>query len=110
MMPFSRFALAGLLICCVFPQQAFAQESFAIDPNHSTIASAVKQMLINTVRGRFRESTGVIRIEGSNLSESAVNITIRAATIDTGFQKRDDDLRGADFLDVGKIPRDRIRK
>jgi polyisoprenoid-binding protein YceI len=103
-MAFSRFALAGLLICCVSPQRAFTQESFEIDPNHSTIAFAVKHMLINTVRGRFREFAGVIRIEGSNLSKSAVNVAIRVATIDTGFQKRDDDLRGADFLDVEKFP------
>ena len=55
------------------------------------------------VRGRFGELTGAIEV-GEDPTESRVDVTIRAASIDTGDAQRDDHLRTSDFLDVETHP------
>jgi polyisoprenoid-binding protein YceI len=42
-------------------------------------------------------------------SQSTVDVTIEASSIDTGTAKRDDHLRSADFFDVEKFPTLRYR-
>jgi polyisoprenoid-binding protein YceI len=96
------------------PQQA-ALENFAIDPGHSTVAFAVKHMVITTVRGRFTQFSGEIKLDETDLAKSSARIVIQSASIESGLPKRDDDLRSADFLDVAKFPQitfttDRIEK
>ena len=71
--------------------------TYETDSNHSTIAFAVRHILINTVRGKFKELSGVIQLEESDFTKSAVTVKILAATIDTGSLWRDDDLRGRTF-------------
>lgn len=71
-----------------------------IDPAHTTIEFAVKHMMFTTVRGRFKNFTGTVRVDERNPDLSGVDIDIEAASIDTGVADRDTHLRSADFLDV----------
>jgi polyisoprenoid-binding protein YceI len=100
---FSKSAFIVLVTSLFFAGSALPATTYEIDPNHSNVGFAVKHMLINTVRGKFREFTGVIQMDENDLTKSSVDVTIQAATIDTGFPRRDDDLRGSDFLDVAKF-------
>jgi len=102
---FARFAFAALAVSSLYVPPAIPATTYEIDPHHSTIEFAVKHMLINTVRGKFKEFTGVIQLDETDLTKSSVNVTIQAAAIDTGFPRRDDDLRGPSFLDVAKFPK-----
>lgn len=104
-MRFARFAFAALAVSSLYVPPAIPATTYEIDPHHSTIEFAVKHMLINTVRGKFKEFTGVIQLDETDLTKSSVNVTIQAAAIDTGFPRRDDDLRGPSFLDVAKFPK-----
>ena len=100
-----KLASAVLLVGAFCVCSAFPATSYEIDPNHSSISFAVKHMLINTVRGRFKEFAGQIQLEEDDLTKSSVDVTIQAETIDTGFPRRDDDLRGPGFLEVTKFPK-----
>jgi polyisoprenoid-binding protein YceI len=100
-----KLASAVLLVGAFCVRSAFPATSYEIDPNHSSISFAVKHMLINTVRGRFKEFAGQIQLEEDDLTKSSVDVTIQAETIDTGFPRRDDDLRGPGFLEVTKFPK-----
>jgi len=75
-----------------------------LDPAHSTVQFAVKHMMFTTVRGRFKTFTGVIHTDERNPDRSHVEVTIEAASIDTGVPDRDAHLRSADFLDVENYP------
>jgi polyisoprenoid-binding protein YceI len=98
-------AICGASTCQFVPTVSAAPaEILDIDANNSSIAFAVKHMLINTVRGKFKEFTGTIEMDPGELTKTVVHVTIHAASIDTGVTKRDDDLKGADFLDVAKFP------
>jgi polyisoprenoid-binding protein YceI len=71
-----------------------------IEPNHSLVEFAAKHMMITTVKGRFRDVSGTIRIDEANPSRSTVDVSMSAATIDTGVAQRDQHLVSADFLDA----------
>ena len=76
-----------------------------IDPAHTTVEFAVKHMMFTTVRGRFKHFTGSVHINERNPDQSRVEVTIDAASIDTGVSDRDTHLRSADFLDVENHPK-----
>lgn len=81
---------------------AQANEAFKIDPSHSRIAFSVRHML-GSAKGSFAKFSGTIEVDPDHPQQSSVNVTIQAASIDTGIAKRDDHLRG-ELFNVEKFP------
>ncbi|MDI1484632.1 YceI family protein [Polyangium sp. y55x31] len=79
-----------------------------IDATHSTIGFSIRHMVFSKVRGRFLKYTGAIKLE-DDVTKSRVEVSIEAASIDTGTAQRDTHLRSADFFDVEKFPELRFR-
>ncbi len=79
-----------------------------IDTTHSSISFSVRHMVFAKVRGRFGTWSGKVRLGEADLKGSSVEVTIDAASIDTGVADRDAHLRSADFLDVEKFPQFRF--
>ena len=91
---------------------AKAQEAvttWTIDPVHSTVEFAVKHLMISTVKGRFREFAGTLRIDERTPEHSSVEATIDVASIDTGVEMRDNDLRSDNFFSADRFPTIRFR-
>ena len=84
-------------------QTAAAVRTLEIDRSHSEVAFQVRHLL-SKVRGRFNDFSGTIEFDESNPQSSRVDVTIQAASIDTGEGDRDKHLRSADFFDVDKHP------
>ncbi len=82
---------------------AGAEETFTFDKNHSQVGFKIRHV-VSKVEGRFREYDGTIWIDRQNPAASKVELTIQAASIDTGTADRDKHLRSADFFDVEKYP------
>jgi polyisoprenoid-binding protein YceI len=78
-------------------------QGWNIDPAHSGVGFSVRHMVISKVRGRFAKFGGTIRIDEKDLTKSAVDVRVDAASIDTGIADRDTHLRSPDFLDVEKF-------
>jgi len=83
---------------------AAASSTWQIDPAHTAAQFAVKHMMISTVRGEFKGVTGAVVWDDADITKSSVNVTIDAATVNTGEPKREADLRGDHFFDVAKYP------
>jgi polyisoprenoid-binding protein YceI len=83
---------------------AESRSTWTIDPSHTTVEFVAKHMMITTVKGRFAELTGTIVADETNLSESSVEATMQAASLDTRSEQRDAHLRSPDFLDVERYP------
>ncbi len=81
-------------------EQLLSSGSWFVDPAYSTVEFRVKHMVIQTVRGRFREFDGAI-VGGD---EPSVTGSIRAASLTTLQLARDAHLRSPDFLDVERYP------
>jgi polyisoprenoid-binding protein YceI len=80
------------------------QTVWNIDPAHTDVGFAVKHLMISTVRGRFSEVHGTIRLDGDDLIRASVQAEIATASIDTRQEQRDTHLRSADFFEVEKYP------
>jgi polyisoprenoid-binding protein YceI len=78
--------------------------TWEIDSTHSAAHFSVRHMMIATVRGEFRKVTGTIHLDEKDITKSSVEAVIDAATIDTRDERRDNDLRSANFFDVDKFP------
>ena len=78
--------------------------TWKIDPVHSVAEFKVKHMMISNVKGRFSAIKGVLVTDEADVTGSRVDVSIEAASIDTGDAQRDAHLRSADFLDVEKFP------
>src|SRR5215210_1527022 len=77
--------------------------TWAIDPVHSKVGFAVKHMGVATVRGEFREFEGTIEI-GEDLESSRAYGVVKAASVNTNQEQRDEHLRSADFFDADVHP------
>jgi polyisoprenoid-binding protein YceI len=84
---------------------AAAQTStWNIDPNHSTAQFTVRHLAISNVSGAFTKVTGNVVLNEKDITQSQVNATIDASSVDTRVPNRDQDLRSPNFLDVEKYP------
>jgi polyisoprenoid-binding protein YceI len=78
--------------------------TWKIDPAHTNVEFSVRHLMIATVKGRFTDVSGTVKIDEADLSRSEIDVTINVASIDTREQQRDAHLRSADFFDVEKYP------
>jgi polyisoprenoid-binding protein YceI len=76
---------------------------FAFDPAHTVVGAVARHLMVSKVRGKFTDVSGVIEV-AENPLDTTVDVTIKAASIDTGAADRDNHMRSADFLDVENYP------
>ena len=77
---------------------------WSIDPSHSHVGFGVRHLMISTVKGRFAGVNGGVSLENGSVGTASIDVTIDAASIDTGVGQRDEHLRSADFFDVARFP------
>jgi polyisoprenoid-binding protein YceI len=83
---------------------AFGADTYVPDDSHTTVGFTVRHFVITKVRGRFSDFSATIVYDGTDITKSSMQGTIKTASIDTGNDKRDADLRSANFFDVAKYP------
>lgn len=93
-------AFASLALAAAVAQGA----TYELDGAHSQAGFTVTHMTVSKVRGSFESVSGAAEVDEENLAGSSIRVTIDAASIDTGVERRDDHLRSADFLDVANHP------
>ena len=81
-----------------------ATTTWNVDPAHSVAEFKVKHMMISNVKGQFTRVKGVLALDEADLTNSRVEASIEAASINTGEDQRDAHLKSADFFDVEKFP------
>jgi len=91
-------ALAVLAPCNVFAR------TYTLAPANTTIQFKVKNFGIMYVKGSFEKFKGTVDIDEADITKSTVDVSIDIASINTGINKRDDDLRSTNFFEVAKFP------
>ena len=70
-----------------------------LDPSHTSVEFWARHLGLSKVRGRFNQVAAEI-VVGETLADSRFEATMKADSIETRFDKRDEHLRSADFLDI----------
>jgi polyisoprenoid-binding protein YceI len=78
--------------------------TWQLDPYHTQIEFATKHLGFMTVRGHFLEVALTSDIDPDHPQMSSAEVTIQTASIHTGTEARDSDLRTSNFLEVDKYP------
>jgi polyisoprenoid-binding protein YceI len=82
-----------------------AVTKYEADVAHSNVGFSIPILGgLSHVRGKFNEFAVSITYDDADVTKSSVVATIKAASIDTGIERRDAHLRNADFFDVEKFP------
>lgn len=95
---------AAIAFTLCAPLAGRAADTYEIDAAHSSVQFSVRHMMISNVHGAFTKVAGKAVGDAANPTATTVEATIEAASVDTRNEKRDEHLRGADFLDVAKFP------
>lgn len=82
----------------------FAQNSWKVDPMHSSVNFNIKHMGISFVQGRFDKFDGTVSTQGANLDNAKFNFSVNTESINTGVEMRDKHLKSADFFETEKFP------
>lgn len=77
---------------------------YEIDTAHSMIIFRAKHNGVSYNYGRFNEFTGAITMDETDASKSTVEFEVKAASVDTGNEKRDQHLRSSDFFSAKQFP------
>lgn len=74
-----------------------------IDAGHSDISFRIRHFM-SRVRGTFKQWEGTIAGDSAGWDQGSVSVTIQTASIDTGHERRDLDLRSDNFFDAANHP------
>jgi polyisoprenoid-binding protein YceI len=98
-----KHALAAALAAAFVLPAAAAPETYTIDARHTFPSFEVSHFGMSLQRGRFNKTTGKITVDKAAKSGS-VEVSIDAASVDTGEPKLEDHLRAADFFNASAHP------
>lgn len=71
-----------------------------IDVTHSSINFNVEHLGISWVAGSFQTFSGTVESEKEDFSDMKISLEIMASSVNTGMDKRDEHLNGADFFNT----------
>ncbi len=94
----ARNVAAALLLA----GSALMGATYEVDVSHSSVAFKVRHMMVSNVKGHFKDFSGTYELTDGVLK--SLNGTVDVKSVDTGIEKRDAHLRGADFFNVEKNP------
>ncbi|MDP9278071.1 MAG: YceI family protein [Gemmatimonadota bacterium] len=83
--------------------------TWKLDPSHTLVEFSAKHLMITTVKGRITDVEGTIVSDEKDLGNSSVEATLKAVSIDTRTDQRDQHLRSADFLNAELFPEIKFR-
>ena len=86
------------------PAQAQAAR-YELDPEHTTVAFLVDHIGYAKVLGLFRSVRGNYRFDEATATLSDLRIEVETASVFSNLRKRDDHLKGPDFLNSGEFPK-----
>lgn len=93
--------LPALLLALFIPLAQAAE--YTIDPAHTYASFEIDHLGFSTQRGQFNHSRGSIDFDPDN-QRGQIDITIDAASLDTGLAERDEVLRGESWFNARDFP------
>lgn len=86
-----------LALACLTP--ALAGDTYEVDASHSHVGFAITHLKVSRFYGRFNDVAGTFVVD-ADPAKCSIELTVKAASVDTANKKRDDHLRSQDFFSV----------
>jgi len=97
-----------LLSVSLLTSSAFSQQDnstqWDADVAHSNLGFKVKHKGISNTVGDFRDFDLRVTASSDNFENAEITLNIKAKSINTANESRDEHLRSGDFFDAGKYP------
>lgn len=74
------------------------------DAAHTTIGFSAKHMVVTNVAGKFKDFTIKVKSDKQDFSDAKIEVRIKASSINTENDMRDNHLRSDDFFAADKYP------
>jgi polyisoprenoid-binding protein YceI len=91
-----------VLLCLAAAAQSVA-DPYRIDAAHSSVSFSIRH-IFSKVSGRFTKFKGMIQFDPNAPEKTVVDITLETASISTDNERRDGDLRSANFFLADSFP------
>jgi len=82
-----------------------APATWTVDKMHARIGFSITHNMTSDVEGSFKSFDATITTAGEDFAGATFDFTADAASINTENERRDKNLKNADFLDVEKFPK-----
>lgn len=102
-LPFCPLPLLIALATTAAPAHA-ALVDYRIDPAHSAVNFSLSHLAIARTSGRLNVASGRFALDPANIANSRADVTLDAASVNTGLAERDQHLRSSEFFDVANFP------
>jgi polyisoprenoid-binding protein YceI len=101
---FRTLAMAAFA-CAAFSATCFAAaDTYKVDPVHSSVIYKIRHMGVTNHYGRFNTLGGTITMDEAAPESGSIQLEIDANSFDSGNVKRDEHVKGPDFLNVKQFP------
>ena len=95
--------LTSFLFAIALALPAHAADNYTIDSSHTWPTFEVSHVGYSMQRGRFNKTTGKITLDIAT-KQGSVDITIETDSLDMGFAKWTEHMKGEEFFDVTEYP------
>ena len=99
-----RSSLLSIVLLVFFSIPVFGADTYRVDQSHTSVTFKIKHLGIANVHGRFTGVSGTLKYDPNSPANSSVEIQVKTDSIDTDNDKRDEDLRSANFFDASNYP------
>lgn len=100
----SEISACLLLVALVAAPARAEPIAYRMDKDHTIIGFAWNHNRLSTMSGRFTKYDGDFELDFADPAQSRVSFTIDAASVWTGVEKLDDDMRSKRLFNVAEFP------
>lgn len=101
-----RSLVLATLLALFVSAPALAQSAkWNVDMGHSEVSFTARHLAFAKVRGEFKSFTATIEADEKTGKITKLSAEVDAKSVDTGVEKRDEDLRSDHFFAVDKFPK-----
>lgn len=86
------------------PQPPLPPNGWRIDMVHSAVGFRVRHLGISWVNGQFKTWAGELIYDPANPEGASVTAHIQTNSVDTGAERRDNDIRSGNYLAIDSFP------
>ena len=84
--------------------EAFSADEYMYDLVHSSVSFKARHLDISWIHGRFNQVDGKFSLDRQDPGKSTFQLSIKADSVDTANQARDEHLRQPDYFDTKQFP------